>query len=600
MTSIPWPALALAVVSAGLACADPAGEGEGEEGEGEEGEGEESEGEEGEGEEGEGEEGEGEGEGDLFAGLVINEVVCVGPNGAGDYVELMNTGPLELVLNGAILTDNPTNLGQRMTLRGTLAAGGFLAVTPTFGLSCADTVTLLRPDGGVVDVVALPGSESLLGEGAGHGRLPDGDGSFSFTEQTPGAPNAGFVDPSDVLFQPLQAPFRIDLTLSAEAEASLRDGATEFAYVDGVFRLSGNGLDEPPLTVGLRKKGKVGSRRGFDQKMAWKIDFDRVIPDQKYRRISKLNLNNMVQDPSTIHEYMAYRVIADAGLPTPRLGSATVFVNNVEFGTYLMIEAFDDDLYLKRGFAGDLVSLFEGGLTEAACCDFADIQPNEIARFEHDGGDETGGRVALVELSNRLNDAAAADVFTSLDPILDWNQALTTMATEAVIGHWDGYQVSPNNFYLELSSDQKWRLIASGVDQTFGHEGRVDVVFNGNGRLFRRCREDAICSALYREKLTQAVARAEAMLAAGFNDDVTALVTLHMATFSRERLESSLDNMPFFQDAAFAYLSERLLIVKQALACDGLNDRDDCTVDVGNGPQQLRCGGFSGGLGCVD
>ncbi|MDP2341189.1 MAG: CotH kinase family protein [Deltaproteobacteria bacterium] len=588
MTSIPLRVLGLAIVAAGLACAEvPAGEGEGDEGEGE-----------GEGTEGEGE-GEGEGEASTFAGLVLNEITCAGDNGVGDYVELTNTSATELSFDGVILTDDPNNLAQRMTLRGTLAAGAFTSISPTFGVSCTDTLSLLRPDGVVVDVVTLPGSDELT-EGAGHGRLPDGSGAFTTTSATPGAANQAFVDASDVLFQPLQNPFRIDLTISAAGEAALRDGATEFAYVDGTFKLSGNGLDDPVLTVGLRKKGKVGSRRGFDQKMAWKIDFDRVLPDQKYRRISKLNLNNMVQDPSTVHEYMAYRMIEDAGLPTPRLGAATVFVNGVEFGTYLMIEAFDDDLYLKRGFPVGLLSLFEGGLTEAACCDFTDLLPEEITRFEHDGGDEVIGRAALVELSNRLNGAAPEDVFTALDPILDWEQALTTMATEAVIGHWDGYQVSPNNFYLHLGVDQKWRLIASGVDQTFGHEGRVDVVFNGNGRLYQRCRENATCSALYHDKLTEAVARADALLAGSFEDDVDAVVQLHMTTFSSARLESSLDNIPFLKGDAFAYLNERLVILKQALACDGLGDRDDCTVDVGNGPEPLRCGDFEGGRGCVD
>lgn len=470
-------------------------------------------------------------------------------------------------------------------------------MTPPFGVACGETLSLLLT--GTLRVVLATVATPDDVQGGSFGRLPDGVGDFVLNTPTPGAANQAYTDPGEALFQPLAPPLRIDFTISPEAEASLRNGATEYDYVEAAVTITGNGLNDGPFTVGVRKKGKVGSRRGFDQKMAWKMDFDRIIPGQSYRRMKKLNLNNMVQDHSTIHEQMAYHVIADAGLPTPRLGNATLFVNGVEFGTYLMLEAFDDDRYLERRLPRDMVSLFEGGLTEAACCDFADVFDNEIGRFEHDAGDEAAGRAALAELVARLDAVAAADVFTSLDSIVDWNQLLTTMAVESIIGHWDGYQISPNNFYMHLSADQKWRWIASGVDQTFGHEGRVDVVFNGAGRLFQRCREDSTCWALYKTKLGEAADRAEALLAGSFSADVDALVAHHQATFSRARLEGGLDNMPDQKASAFAYFAERVLTVRQVLACDGLEDGGACSVRDGGVDTAGTCRFTGAGLSCL-
>ena len=71
-----------------------------------------------------------------------------------------------------------------------------------------------------------------------------------------------------------------------------------------------------------------------------------------------------------------------------------------------------------------------------------------------------------------------------------------------------------------------------------------------------------------------------------------------MTHFSRARLETDLNNMPAFKDAAFNYLAERVLLLKQVVSCTGRNGGDVCSVDVGSGPEEHTCQGFSAGLGC--
>ncbi len=496
---------------------------------------------------------------------MINEIGCEGR----DFVELQNTAAFDVVVDGIVVADAPDALASATPLTGTWAAGARVVVTPTFGIGCHDDVVLLV-DGVVVDTVVI----GAMPRGASWGRVPDGSGAFVATTPTPTDANTVFVDVAAALFDPLGPPLRIDIALTPEATASLRDGQTEFDYVPATLQIRGADFVDPPLTVGVRKKGKVGSRRPFDGgKMAWKIDFDRYVVGQRYRTLAKLNLNNMVQDPSTVNEVLAYRVYADAGLPQPRTGYATVVVHegDVEqvFGTYLVLESFDDDVFLDRNFPQGTTALFEGGLLTPDCCDFADFRLEELDRFELDRGDPLVARPALVDLAQRIG-GAPLTFFDDVGAVLDRNEAVTLMATESAIGHWDGYQSSPNNYYAHLGDDGLWRLFSAGVDQTFEHDPgyRLERVFYGDGFLFQQCRANPACRALYHQALTDAVDRIAALLRGDFPAYARALAAHNVATFSRERLEASLDDVPAQTEGALGYLHERILTLRADLACD--------------------------------
>jgi hypothetical protein len=457
-------------------------------------------------------------------------------------------------------------------------------VTPEFGMGCVDDVTLWFVRDGVT-VVRETVTWSSLPRGASWGRLPDGAGPFAPTTPSPGAVNTAWQDPAAVLFDLLGPVLQIDLTLSADAVASLRDPAREFDYVEATLQVSGPGFVDAPVVVGARKKGKVGSRRPFDGgKMAWKIDVDRVVPGQRYRTLAKLNLNNLAQDVSTVNEAMAYRVYAAAGLPRPRHGYATVIVHLPEgdqvFGSYLLLESFDDDVFLDANFPAGTTALFEGGLLTTACCDFADLLPEELAMFERDRGDPLVAEPALADLAFRVARTSDAEVFASVGAVLDWDQVLTLMATESTIGHWDGYQSSPNNYYVHFGGDGRWRMFSAGVDQTFEPDPgfRLDRVFFGNGLLFQRCRANPSCRARYHDKLVDAVARVDTLLGGDFPDFVRALAAHNVATFLPERLPAPLADVPARAEEALAYFRQRALTLRADLACDDQPPDTPCTV----------------------
>ena len=86
--------------------------------------------------------------------------------------------------------------------------------------------------------------------------------------------------------------------------------------------------------VGVRKKGFVGSQSST--KPSLKLRFDKYVDGQSLPGdMSRMTLNNSVQDPSMVNTCLSYLVFAAAGNPAPRCNFATVSVNGADLGLYM-------------------------------------------------------------------------------------------------------------------------------------------------------------------------------------------------------------------------------------------------------------------------
>lgn len=310
----------------------------------------------------------------------------------------------------------------------------------------------------------------------------------------------------------------IELTLPEESEEILETEPTE-DYVKGTMTLRETagtpGTEGPPvidgLEIGIRLKGSMGGsfRPLKTGKAAFKIKCN-FVSGKKCLGLKKMTLNNMVQDPSMVHEALAYSLFGEIGVPAPRSGYAYVLVNGEDFGLYANVEALDD-VSLKRLFGSfDDASqhLYEGEKGH-------DVIPGEADAFEVDEGDDDVSN--LEALAAVANGGGVAPWSTRLAPFADLAEMTSMWAIEKYIGHWDGYSghaiagLRPNNYYLLSEPSGRFLMLPSGMDQawipTAGVPGR-EVTFDGNGGvLFNLCLQDEECQRSYWEAL-MAVTRA--------------------------------------------------------------------------------------------
>ena len=187
-------------------------------------------------------------------------------------------------------------------------------------------------------------------------------------------------DPASWLFDPLRV-HRIDIQISQaswnvlnqssyNSKAEYQAGTMKFTTDTGVVVTQKN-------SVGVRLKGGWGSFRNLDQKAAFKIKTN-FVKGENFFGLKKITLNNMVQDPSMLHEATVYRLYRAMGVAAPRVGYANVYVNGVNYGLHANIETYDD-VSLGR-WMPSTKNLYEGAY-------FQDVIGSQYQQIEADEGD---------------------------------------------------------------------------------------------------------------------------------------------------------------------------------------------------------------------
>jgi hypothetical protein len=292
------------------------------------------------------------------------------------------------------------------------------------------------------------------------------------------------ADEAASLFDPTTV-VEIDLDLPEASRDALASDPGE--YVDATFSLTGPDGSYGPLAIGARLKGSA-SFRPLSGKAAFKLKLGHTVKGQRILGLKTLTLNNMVQDPSMLHEALAYEVFRAAGVAAPRTGYAYLRVNGDDYGVYLNVET-PDAVSLPRWFTST-GHLYEG--------EHVDLAPGAAEDFEVDEGSESD-RADLAGLIAAVDDSA--DGWSErIAPVADLDQMTRMWAVEKYIGHWDGYVGNVNNFYLHSDTAGRFSMLPWGTDQSWFRR----LPFGGDaveGRMFTRCLADSSCQAMYRTAL---------------------------------------------------------------------------------------------------
>jgi spore coat protein CotH len=225
-----------------------------------------------------------------------------------------------------------------------------------------------------------------------------------------------------------------------------------FTYFRGAVTIDGRRVDD----VGVRKKGFLGSLSV--SKPSLKLKLDEYVDDQELHGLSKITLNNAVQDPAYVRQCLAYRTFAAANVPAPRCNFARVRVNGADLGLYVHVETVGKP-FLRRHFDDDGGNLYEGTL--------ADFRDGWTANLDLKTNEDENDRSDVERVIAALEQSDTG-MIGALGDAVDLDALLRFWAAEVLVTHWDSYSGNANNYfaYHDPTSD-RFHFIPWGTDNTF-------------------------------------------------------------------------------------------------------------------------------------
>lgn len=241
--------------------------------------------------------------------------------------------------------------------------------------------------------------------------------------------------------------------------------------------------------VALHLKGGPGSFRPIHDKPGFTLNFDKFVPGQRFHGLTKLHLNNSVQDPTCLKEKISRELFRLAGVPTPQAGHAIVELNDRKLGLYVLIEGVNRQ-FLRGHFKNADGCVFDG-------YSYGDVSAPLNVNLGRDRTDRAGLR-RLAEAAQETN---LAQRKTKLHRALDVDRFLSFMAMEVILCHRDGYSLDVNNYRIfhDLETD-RMVFLPHGMDLMFG-DPSLPIAAPMSGLVARCVMEDSELRRQYVQRL---------------------------------------------------------------------------------------------------
>jgi hypothetical protein len=530
--------------------------------------------------------------------IVINEIMA--SNGltlkneagrAGDWIELFNPTNQDVPLGGYSLTDNVAIPGKAVLPTGlVLKAGGYLllwldaAAAANAGpnhvvlplASEGGVIALARPDGTFISRLMYGAQETDFSAA----REPDGSDFWKIEwHPSPGAANpAGSGSP----LPPARADTPIEQVPAAGDVSEKLLGFTALSQLridisaDGIAKLTTDPRTYVPATlvfdgraygpVGLRLKGS-GSFETIDRKPSFRINVDEYVADAKFYGLKDLTLNNMHDDPSMMHERLAYWVARNAGIPASRATHAMVSVNGQAAALYTNVET------VKRKMIGRWFKNPDGVLFSATDVDFTNSDPL------HGGRDD----IPFYELQSKVDDRSLlnglARALTMPSPDQAMAAAATYLNVDAFLNYWAFTAVTgqldampysmPGDDYFVYGNpdDKKLYILPWGVDETMGADD-VDVIAEVHSVLAKTCAASPACLRGFINKCWALLGKVESMNWVAEHDKIAQqIATLTRMDQRKSYADAEVARMQ--ADMRYFLVDRRITLTKQIPAANG-------------------------------
>ncbi len=219
-------------------------------------------------------------------------------------------------------------------------------------------------------------------------------------------------------------------------------------------------------STGVRFKGN-SSYNNASQKKSFKVDVNEFVASQDYDGIKKFNLNNGFKDPTFIREKLTLDYMNRHGIHAPRCTYARVYLNNVYWGLYLIVEDVNSK-FLSQHFGNNNGNLFKGDPSGDLRW-YGSTFSSYTSHYELDET-TTNDWQDLIDLISVINTTPATTFYSTLETKLFGQDAINNMVINNIFVNLDSYCGSGHNYYIyQDSTAGVFRWIPWDENETFGN-----------------------------------------------------------------------------------------------------------------------------------
>lgn len=247
--------------------------------------------------------------------------------------------------------------------------------------------------------------------------------------------------------------------------------------------------------AGMKTKGNytlahsVTDRTG-STRYSFTLDFGEYVTKencgqkQNFYGCDKISFNNFFFDKSMLKEYVAFTIISEMGLPCPEFGLAKVYINDVYYGVYFMVESMCKAV-MERYFDVEKSDLTDYLMKpEGTTFQYDELLKDNSMLWKDDEEDEIKSEemkeIAMewakhlnelsrgVDFNNGVTPPDSEDYLPLLDTIIDTDEVLRYFATHSFLTQMDNMFTEHQNFGLYLNRDGRATLVPWDYDLCFG------------------------------------------------------------------------------------------------------------------------------------
>ncbi len=215
------------------------------------------------------------------------------------------------------------------------------------------------------------------------------------------------------------------------------------------------------------------------------LDFDEFVDEQTLSGISKVKLKRFHNDSTYVHEPLSNQIMHNFDVWT--VHSSTYVKLNITvgdrdsayYGMYRLNESVNRHEYLDKRFGTDNDGgfLWQGNYKDWGPAHFSRIDENwggvgdfDQASFEYKGKGKKyeEAHTQLVDFAQNVTQLEGSEFEAYVDQHINMELFLKGLASESILGHWDGFWGNGNNYFVYFDESQMMHFVPYDTDNALG------------------------------------------------------------------------------------------------------------------------------------